>query len=92
MDVYNRALTKKKCGRDPISRGEINGANSLSERKISEIVQLGGNANRCKHTSIDKRFKVLCRNRGDMAVVSCAELAGFQGAEQILVGIKFYGS
>lgn len=48
-----------------------------------------GNGNGYKHTSMDKRFKIFCRNH---EVASSAELAHFQGAAPILEGIKFYGS
>lgn len=57
-DVHDGAL-KRNCGRETVSRGEINDAHFFIWKEIWETVQLGGNANRYKHTSIDKRFKNL---------------------------------
>ena len=45
-----------------------------------------------KYTDIDKRFKNICKKHRAMIVLSCVELATFQGLEKILVRIKFYGT
>lgn len=79
----------------------VGGKPSVEGGLMAHILYLKGNlrdctarkkANRYEHTGIDKRFKIFRRNHEGMTVVSCAELACCQGAEQILVGIKFYGS